>query len=303
MSRLSGRVAVVTGAGGGLGRSHALALAAEGAKVVVNDLGGAADGSGASAAAADRVVAEILAAGGEAVADHSSVADPDGAARIVARAVDTWGRLDVLVNNAGVLRDRTVPNLSREDIETVYDVHLLGSTYVAQAAYRVMKPAGFGRIVHTTSGALFGAPGQANYSAAKGGIVSLSRSLAVEGARYGITSNCIAPLAHTRLSGGAFEQLSEVLTPENVSPLVVLLASPTTTVTGEVFSAGGGRFARIFTAYTPGIQLDPTAPIAADDLEARLDQILSTDGFAVPTSSADEVIELVTALATTAGVT
>ena len=302
MSRLQDRVAVVTGAGGGLGRAHALALAAAGARIVVNDLGGAADGSGSGSAAADVVVAEIVAAGGEAVADYSSVATAEGAGAIVAKAVDTWGRLDVLVNNAGVLRDRTVPNLTEQDFETVLDVHLHGSFYVSQAAYRVMKPAGFGRIVHTTSGALFGAPGQSNYSAAKGGIVSLSRAIAVEGTRYGITSNCVAPLAHTRLSGGAFGELADVLAPENVSPLVVFLASPSTTVTGEVFSAGGGRFARIFTAYTPGVHLDPTRPISADDIEASLDQILDVASFTIPNNSSEEVIELMTALATAAGV-
>ena len=293
--RLEGRVAIVTGAGAGLGRAHALALAEAGAKVVVNDVGGATDGSGQDTEPADQVVAEIVAAGGEAVAEHSSVVTPAGAERIVEAAVSTWGRLDVVVNNAGVLRDRTVPNLTDEDVATVLDVHLSGSFHVSRAAYRVMKPAGFGRIILTASGAgFFGAPGQANYSAAKAGIAGLSRALAVEGARYGITSNCLAPLAHTRLTGGAFESMKDAFRPELVSPLVVFLASPTTTVTGEVFSAGGGRFARIFTAYTPGVFLGPAAaPPTADEIESHLDQILDVSGFAVPTSSGEEVIALV----------
>jgi NAD(P)-dependent dehydrogenase (short-subunit alcohol dehydrogenase family) len=295
MSRLEGRVAVVTGAGAGLGRSHALALAAEGAKVVVNDLGGAIDGSGGSVSAADQVVEEIVAAGGEALADYSSVADAEGAAAIVDAAVSTWGRVDVLVNNAGILRDRTMPNLTREDIDSVLDVHLRGSFYVSQAAYRHMKEARFGRIVHTSSGAgFFGAPGQINYSAAKGGIAGLSRALAVEGARYGITSNCLAPLARTRLSGDVFGPLNDLLLPEHVSPLVVFLCSPSTTVTGEVFSAGGGRFARIFTAYTPGVLLDVSrGPVSVEDVEANLEQIMDVQRYTIPAHSGEEVMQLV----------
>ncbi|MFD2422647.1 SDR family NAD(P)-dependent oxidoreductase [Amycolatopsis pigmentata] len=297
--RLEGRVAIVTGAGAGLGRAHALALAEHGAKVVVNDLGGSTDGTGQGSAAADQVVSQILAAGGEAVAEYSSVADPGSAARIVDAAISAWGRLDILVNNAGVLRDRTIPNLTDEDIETVLDVHLKGSFSVSRAAYRVMKPAGFGRIILTASGAgFFGAAGQANYSAAKGGIAGLSRALAVEGARYGITSNCLAPLAQTRLTGDAFGPLGAALQPELISPLVVFLASPTTTVTGEVFSAGGGRFARIFTAYTPGVLLNAGAgPTTADEIEAHLTEILDVDGYTVPASSAEEVMTLVGQLA------
>lgn len=292
--RLEGRVAIVTGAGAGLGRAHALALASAGAKVVVNDLGGTTSGVGRDGAAADLVVAEIARLGGEAVADYSSVATVEGAAHIVDTALHRWGRVDILVNNAGILRDRTLANLSDDDIAAVIDVHLLGSFYATRSTYPVMKHAGYGRIIFTGSGAgFFGAPGQANYSAAKGGIAGLSRAVAVEGARYGITSNCLAPLAATRLTGNAFGELGAALRPELVSPLVVYLASPSTAVTGHVFSAGGGRFARIFTAYTPGVLLrDGDGPASVEEIEANIDQILDPTGYAVPGSSAEEVIAL-----------
>jgi NAD(P)-dependent dehydrogenase (short-subunit alcohol dehydrogenase family) len=302
---LAGRVAIVTGAGAGLGRAHALALAAEGVKVVVNDLGGATDGTGGGHAAADAVVAEIERSGGTAVADYRSVADPANAAKIVQTAVDAWGRVDVLVNNAGVLRDRSVTKLSQADIETVIDVHLMGSFFMSQGAYAVMKDAGFGRLIHTTSaGGLFGVFGQSNYAAAKGGIAGLNRALSVEGAKYGITSNCIAPLARTRLTGDIFGPLDEMLAPDLVSPLVVYLARPTTSLTGEIISAGGGRFARIFTAFTPGVVLAPSdGRITPDAVAANIEGILDTTGFIIPPSSTEEVIHLATALMAANGAT
>ena len=291
--RLDGRVAIVTGAGAGLGRAHALALAAAGARVVVNDLGGAADGTGSSESAADAVVKEILAHGGEAIADHHSVAERVGAAALVAAAVDEWGRVDAVVNNAGVLRDRTIANLTADDIEIVLRVHLYGSIQVSQAAYGHMKAAGYGRLVHTTSGAgLFGVFGQLNYATAKAGIVGMSKSIAVEGAKYGILSNCIAPLARTRLSGDIFGPLNDLLVPEAVSPLVVYLASPQARATGEVFSAGGGRFARAFTAMTPGWIASSDQVVTPDDVQANLDAIVDPVGHFVPQSSTDEVLRL-----------
>jgi NAD(P)-dependent dehydrogenase (short-subunit alcohol dehydrogenase family) len=291
--RLDGQVAVVTGAGGGLGRSHALALAAAGAKVLVNDLGGATDGTGSSTSAADAVVAEIREQGGVALADHHSVADAASAQALVAAAVDTWGRIDIVVNNAGVLRDRTLPKLSVEDIEIVLGVHLFGSYYVSQAAYVHMKEAGYGRFVHTTSGAgLFGVFGQSNYSTAKGGIQSLSRSIAVEGAKYGVVSNCIAPLAQTRLAMGAFDSFEGLFDPSKVSPLVVYLASPQAAVTGEVFSAGAGRYARAFVAMTPGWSAGLGEVVTAEDVRDHLDQIMDPTGHFVPASSTEEVLRL-----------
>jgi NAD(P)-dependent dehydrogenase (short-subunit alcohol dehydrogenase family) len=284
----------VTGAGNGLGRAHALALAAAGARVVVNDVGGDRTGDGADASPADQVVAEIVAAGGDAVANHLPVGAPDTGEALVAQALDTWGRLDAVVNNAGILRDRTIAKMSVDELESVLRVHLLGSFYVAQAAYRHMKEQRAGRLVHTTSGGgVFGASGQLNYAAAKAGIVGMSRTFAIEGARYGITSNCVAPLARTRLSGDVFGPLNERLVPEAVSPAVVFLASPQCQLTGEVISAGGGRFARMFSAFTPGWTTDdPSAPVTADEVAAHLDEILDTSTFTIGGAGADEVMQL-----------
>lgn len=289
---LAGHVVIVTGAGNGLGRAHALALASAEAKVVVNDVAGGSEHTDRSAA--DDVVEAIRAAGGTAVANHVAVGDAEAGSAIVATALDEWGRLDAIVNNAGILRDRTVAKMSVDELEAVLRVHLLGSFYVAQAAFRHMKDQGYGRLVHTTSGGgAFGAFGQANYAAAKSGILGMSRALALEGARYGITSNCVAPLARTRLTGDVFGP-NERLTPESVSPLVVFLASPQSQVTGEVFSAGGGRFARIFTAFTPG-WTGPVAdgPVTPDDVAAHLDEIMDTATYTIPSSGSDEVMQLI----------
>ena len=291
---VSGRVVIVTGAGNGLGRAHALALGAAGARVVVNDPGGDTSGNGASASAADAVAEEIRIAGGEAISDHVSVGDAEAGAHLVELAVGTWGQLDGVVNNAGILRDRTVAKMSVEELESVLRVHLLGSCYVAQAAFRHMKEQGYGRLVHTTSGGgVFGAFGQLNYAAAKAGIVGMSRSLALEGTRYGITSNCVAPLARTRLSGDVFGPLTDRLVPEAVSPAVVYLLSPQSQLNGEVISAGGGRFARMFTAYTPGWTAPHGgSPVTADDVAVHLDEILDTTSFTIPNSGADEVMAI-----------
>jgi NAD(P)-dependent dehydrogenase (short-subunit alcohol dehydrogenase family) len=289
-----GRVAIVTGAGGGLGRSHALLLAERGARVVVNDVGGTRDGTGASASPADAVVKEILDRGGEAVASYDSVATAEGGQAIVRTALDAFGTVDAVVNNAGILRDKSVANMAPEDFEAVVDVHLLGAFHVSQPAFRVMKEKGFGRFVHTSSGSgLFGNFGQANYAAAKAGIVGLSHVLSIEGARYGITSNAIAPAARTRLTEGLIGDIAEVLTPELVSPLVAYLASPACTVSHEVFSVGGGRVARVFTGLTPGWFAGKGATMTPEDVAAHLDRILATDGFVVPQGFADEMALLV----------
>jgi NAD(P)-dependent dehydrogenase (short-subunit alcohol dehydrogenase family) len=270
---LDGRVAVITGAGGGLGRSHALALAARGAKVVVNDLGGARDGSGAGSEMADAVVAEIVAGGGEAVANYSSVATPEGGAEIVASALDTFGRIDVIINNAGILRDVSFAKLTPDALDLVLKVHLYGAFNVTQAAWEHLKGQGYGRIVSTASGSgLYGNFGQANYAAAKLGIVGLTRTLAIEGAKYGITANAIAPVAHSRMTEDIMPpQLLERLQPEHVSPLVVFLASESCTDTGHVYSVGGGYFARVATVEGPGTAFDAVA--TPEDIAERWEAI------------------------------
>jgi len=287
---LSGKVVIVTGAGGGLGRSHALLLASRGAQVVVNDLGGSTDGVGADGGAAQKVVDEIVAAGGTAVANRDSVSTPEGARGIVATAIDTYGRVDGVVNNAGILRDRSLVKMTPEDLELVLDVHLKGTIYVSQAAFPHMKEQGFGRFVHTTSAAgIFGNFGQSNYSAAKLGICGFSRTLAEEGARANITSNVIAPLALTRLTEELVGDLGKHLQPELVSPLVVALLDPACTLSREVISVGAGRFARVFTGLVPGWTATPGEVPTPEDVTAHLDQILATDGFIIPERANDEI--------------
>jgi NAD(P)-dependent dehydrogenase (short-subunit alcohol dehydrogenase family) len=294
---LAGRVVIVTGAGGGLGRSHALLLAERGAQVVVNDLGGSPDGTGADAGAAQVVVDEITAKGGTAVANRDSVSTPEGAQAIVASALDAFGRVDGVVNNAGILRDRSLAKMTPEDLELVLDVHLKGTIYVSQAAFPHMKEQGFGRFVHTSSAAgIFGNFGQSNYSAAKLGICGFSRTLAEEGARANITSNVIAPLALTRLTEELMGDLGPHLQPELVSPLVVALLDPGSTVSREVFSVGAGRYARVFTGLTPGWTAERGRVPSPDDVTEHLDQIMATDGFVIPERANDEIALVVKTL-------
>jgi len=270
---LGGRVAVVTGSGGGLGRSHALALAARGAKVVVNDLGGARDGSGAGSEMADAVVAEILAAGGEAVANYDSVATPEGGRAIVQSALDAFGRIDIIINNAGILRDVSFAKLDPEALDLVLKVHLYGAFNVTRAAWEPMKEQKYGRVVSTASGSgLYGNFGQTNYAAAKLGIVGLTRSLAIEGAKYGITANAIAPVANSRMTEDIMPpQLLDRLQPEHVSPLVVFLSSEACTDTGHVYSVGGGYLARVAMVEGPGTTFDGVP--SPDDISDRWEDI------------------------------
>jgi NAD(P)-dependent dehydrogenase (short-subunit alcohol dehydrogenase family) len=288
-----GRVAIVTGAGGGLGRTYALDLARRGAAVVVNDLGGSVDGQGGSDSAAQKVVDEIKAAGGEAVPSYDSVSTPEGGENIVKTAVDAFGKVDIVVNNAGILRDKSFAKLEWSDLEAVLDVHLKGAFYVSQPAFKVMKDNGYGRFVFTASNAgVFGNFGQANYGAAKMGLVGLSNVLAIEGAKSGILSNAIMPVARTRMTEELLGGFADALAPEFVTPLVSYLCSEQCTLTHEVFSAAGGRFARVFVGLAPGWYAGKGAQPTAEDIAANLEQIEKQDGYIVPTSVGDELTAL-----------
>ncbi|GAA2323703.1 SDR family oxidoreductase [Nonomuraea roseoviolacea subsp. roseoviolacea] len=267
MLRFDDRVAIVTGAGHGLGRSHALLLAERGAKVVVNDLGGALDGTGASAGPAAEVVELITKNGGQAIANADNVATPEGAQAIVQAAVDTFGAIDIVVNNAGILRDRSFGKMTVEEFDAVLAVHVRGSYLVSRAAYPYMKEAGYGRVVNTSSPAgLFGNFGQANYSTAKMGLVGLTKTLGIEGARNGIKANAIAPVAWTRMTESLLPAEFEAkFTPERVSALVAYLVHDSCEVSGEVFTVGGGKVARVMVAEGPGWRSDDISPEAVAD--------------------------------------
>ncbi|HEY8431102.1 MAG TPA: SDR family oxidoreductase [Sandaracinaceae bacterium] len=262
--RFDGRVVIVTGAGGGLGRSHALLFASRGAKVVVNDLGGTLDGRGNDESAAQKVVEEIRAAGGEAVASFDGVDTAEGAAKIVKTALDAFGRVDVVINNAGILRDVSFAKMSLEDWEAVLRVHLSGTMYVSRAAWPHMREAGYGRIVNTTSAAgLYGNFGQANYAAAKMGIVGFTKTLAQEGKKYGIRANAIAPVAKSRMTETILDAATlEKLDPKLVSPLVAWLASEQCEESGRIYAVGGGYVSRVAVVegegtFFPGAELTP----------------------------------------------
>jgi NAD(P)-dependent dehydrogenase (short-subunit alcohol dehydrogenase family) len=278
--RLDGRVALVTGAGSGLGREHALTLASLGAKVVVNDIGAGLHGENGDPAPADRVVAEIVATGGEAVAHHESIAEPEGARSLVALALDHFGSVDVLVNNAGILRDKTFRKMSLEDFEAVLRVHLMGTVFCTHAAWPVMTERGYGRIVVTTSGsATNGNFGQANYAAAKLGVVGLMNVLALEGVRKGVLINAIAPGAATRMTTDLIpSEIRDYLAPGLVSPVVAYLCSESCTDTGCIIWSVAGKVARVFYAETPGVQFDPSEPLHPDDVEAAWPRIIDVDG-------------------------
>jgi len=288
--RFDGRVAIITGAGGGLGRTYALELARRGAQVVVNDLGGAADGSGSGSSMADAVVKEITEAGGQAVANYDSVADPRSGEAIVQTALDHFGKVDIVINNAGILRDKTFVKLAPEELEIVLDVHLKGAFYVTQPAFRVMKENGYGRVVFTASNAgILGNFGQTNYGAAKMGLVGLCHVLALEGAKYDIKCNVLAPIARTRLTEQLLGPAAQTLDPDCVTPIVTYLVSERCAVTHEIFSAGGGRFARMFVGLTPGWVKGAGAKATAEEVEDHLDQIRNPEGYIIPSSIADEM--------------
>ncbi len=262
--RFEGRVAVVTGAGGGLGRHHALELARRGARVLVNDLGAAVDGSGGGSDAAHAVVEEIRAFGGEAIANGSSVTDDGGVLRMTEDAMAAWGRLDILVANAGILRDRSFGKMDVADFELVLNVHLMGTVKPAKAAWEIMRGQNYGRIVVTTSATgLYGNFGQANYGAAKLGVVGLMNTLRLEGAKHDIRVNAVCPVAATRMTQGILPPaLGEMLKPEHVTPGVIYLCSDEAP-NGTILTAGAGAFALARIVETPGAWIGPEATAEA----------------------------------------
>lgn len=285
-----GRVAIVTGAGGGLGRTYALELARRGARVVVNDLGGSVDGTGSSVSAADRVVSEIEQAGGEAVASYDSVSSPETGEAIVQTALDSYGTVDIVINNAGILRDRSFANMELHEIEAVLDVHLRGAFYVSQPAFKVMKEKSYGRFVFTSSNAgLFGNFGQANYGAAKAGLAGLSNVLAIEGAKYNIKSNAIAPIAKTRMTEDLLGPFAEMVMPEQVTPMVLYLCSEANEHTHEIFTAGGGRYGRIAIVTNNGWIAGQGEVPSVEDIADHLDEIRDLSEPIVPESIQDEI--------------
>jgi NAD(P)-dependent dehydrogenase (short-subunit alcohol dehydrogenase family) len=282
-----GKVAIITGAGGGLGRSHALELASRGALVVANDLGGSVDGTGSGTTAAQAVVDEISASGGDAVANYDSVATPEGGRAIVQTALDRFGRVDIVINNAGILRDASFKNMGPDNVDPVLDVHLRGAFNVTQPAWEHMRAQNYGRIVNTSSGAgVFGNFGQTNYGAAKMGLVGLTRVLAVEGAKNNIKANAIAPVAKTRMTEDLLGPIADKLLPESITPLVVFLAHEDCPVTGELYTLGGGRVARVFLGVTKGI-VDPK--LTAETVRDRFGEIRDEAGYEVPASMNDEL--------------
>ncbi|HZC16638.1 MAG TPA: SDR family NAD(P)-dependent oxidoreductase [Caulobacteraceae bacterium] len=254
--RFDGKVAIVTGAGGGLGRQHALELARRGAKVVVNDLGGSVDGSGGSSAAAQAVVAEIKAFGGEAMADGASVTDDAGVANLVKTTMDAWGRIDILIANAGILRDKSFSKMEIADFQVVMDVHLMGTVKPTKAVWEIMKAQNYGRIVVTTSSTgLYGNFGQANYGAAKLSLVGFMNTIKLEGQKNNVHINAIAPVAATRMTENILPpQIAERLKPEYVTPGVVYLVSEEAP-TGVILTAGAGTFALAHMCETEGVYL------------------------------------------------
>jgi len=288
-----GRVVIVTGAGGGLGRTYAIELARRGARVVVNDLGGAVDGSGASESAADRVVAEIIEAGGEATANYDSVSSEEGGEAIVQTALDAFGTVDIVVNNAGILRDKSFAKMTMDEMEAVIDVHLKGGFYVSSPAFKVMREKSYGRFVFTSSASgLFGNFGQANYGAAKAGLVGLSNVLAIEGAKYNIKSNAIAPIAKTRMTEDLLGPFADMVSPEQVTPMVVFLCSEMNEFTHEIFTVGGGRYGRVFIGTNRGWFAGSDDVPSVEMLVDNLDEIRDVSDHVIPLNNNDEIMLL-----------
>ena len=303
--RFDGRVAIVTGGGRGLGRAYAKLLAARGASVVVNDNGAGLDGSGGSEEPAKSVVEEILAAGGIALADPRSVATPENGEAIVASALEAFGRVDIVINNAGILRDKAFHNMTAEMWDAVHGVHLRGAFNITRPAYVKMRAQGFGRIVMTSSpSGTYGNFGQANYSAAKAGLVGLARTISVEGARYDVKANVVSPNAATRMTEGLTGELgphmapeSELgphMAPEKVAPVVAFLCHESCTLAGEILTAGAGRVARVFVGETNGF-FDPSVTI--EDVAAFCGRLAEDAAFTTPRGVPDASALIAKALA------
>ncbi len=273
-----GRVAIVTGAGGGLGREHALGLAKRGAKVVVNDLG----------EGAQKVADEIKAAGGEAIAVSCSVTDFDAVQAMVKTTMDTWGRVDILVNNAGILRDKSFSKMEMADFKLVVDVHLMGAAYCSKAVWDIMRAQKYGRIVNTTSSSgLYGNFGQSNYGAAKMALVGLMQTLSIEGAKDNIKVNCLAPTAHTQMTEGLMPQaVLDALKPAAVTPGLLYLVSEDAP-TRVILNAGAGTFERAYVTMTKGVHIG-MADDAADQVAAQFEAISSRDDEVVPESGSEQ---------------
>ena len=306
MIDFTGEVVIVTGAGRGLGRLYALDLAQRGASVVVNDVGGAMNGDGSDSSVADEVVAEIRNQGGTAVPSYDSVATPEGGEAIVGTALDHFGRLDAVVSNAGIFDTLPFDELSPENWRRMLSVHLDGSFYLSQPAYRVMKSHDGGRFVFIASSAgLFGQPNSAHYAAAKAGIVGLANVIAIDGAPHGILANTVLPFGYSRMvieTVGDRDELGDhvpflrSIEPELVVPMVVFLASRACTLTHQNYSACAGRFARVFVGLGEGWVADPGTLPTAEAIEAHLVEIAATDLFIVPSSIFDEVQQVCTRL-------
>ena len=310
MIDFNGQVVIVTGAGRGLGRLYAMELARRGASVVVNDVGSTMHGSGSDSAIADQVVKEIVSSGGKAIASQESVATPEGGEAIVSIAVDTFGRLDAVVSNAGILQIVAFDQLKVDDWRRMLNVHLDGAFYVSQPAFRVMKAQGYGRFVFITSSAgMFGTLNFAHYAAAKAGVVGLTNAIALEGAGHGILANSVLPWGFTRMVAGSIgldetigvdsEQLADhplppffkAMDPGLVVPIVVFLASRACILTHHNYSACAGRYARVFIGLGEGWLAEPNHKPTAEDIEAHLSEVSATQQFTVPTSIVDEMVE------------
>ena len=272
-----GQVAIVTGAGGGLGRSHALELARRGAKVIVNDLGGAMDGTGGSSEAAEKVVSEIKESGGEAISNGGSVSDRNGAKSMVHDAIEAWGRVDILINNAGILRDKSFSKIELDDFQVVVDVHLMGAVYCTHAVWPIMREQNYGRILMTTSPTgLYGNFGQTNYGAAKLAQVGFMNSLKIEGAKNNIHTNTIAPIAATRMTESLIpEAVHSKLAPESVTPAALFLVSEEAP-NGMIMQAEGGRFSVASIVENTGAQLGVDA--TPEDIASNYDMISDLEG-------------------------
>jgi NAD(P)-dependent dehydrogenase (short-subunit alcohol dehydrogenase family) len=313
--RFDGRVAIITGAGNGLGRSHALLLAARGARVVINDLGSSVTGQGSDAGPAEQLVKEITAAGGEAVADVNSVATPEGGAALVQRAMDTFGQLDIVVNNAGILRDAYFDAMTNDLLRPVLDVHLNGAFNVTRPAFAIMREQGYGRVVSTTSASgILGSPAKSNYAAAKTGLIGFTRVLAAEGAAHNIKANALSPIAYTRMLAHSLErpeaddqlgpqadevkdQLTQMFTqtldPALVSPAVAFLAHENCPVSGELYTAGGGQVSRWFIGRTKGYF---NRGLTLEDVAEHFGEIRDEAGYSVMNDPAEEVGQVLTAV-------